>query len=256
MRIQLFNSLLLYVGTTSVVATNNIATIIEDATIPTFSLPELRRISELEERSEDFRQALSSNGLLAVKLDDDEDSDFFYPNDRRIALDGLCSCVDHPEFLNMDQTHELTLMGSSTSRTSVATATVGLENPLPLPKGMEETCGETVVDAMEGLRDVVASVSKTFVSALDASVVDNPSNSDKNSQTILRDEYGRSFKSVSEIVDSANHLEHFHVYTNKQAGSSSRISEPATAWDWHTDAGLFLVFVPAWDCIIVQPSPT
>ena len=248
MRIQLFNSLLLYVGTTSVVATNNIATIIEDATIPTFSLPELRRISELEERSEDFRQALSSNGLLAVKLDDDEDSDFFYPNDRRIALDGLCSCVDHPEFLNMDQTHELTLMGSSTSRTSVATATVGLENPLPLPKGMEETCGETVVDAMEGLRDVVASVSKTFVSALDASVVDNPSNSDKNSQTILRDEYGRSFKSVSEIVDSANHLEHFHVYTNKQAGSSSRISEPATAWDWHTDAGLFLVFVPAWDC--------
>lgn len=247
MRIQLLSSLLLFAGGKSVVATD-VTTVGDDVSVPTFSLAELRSISGSEQRSEEFRRALSSNGLLAVNLDDNEEPNFLYSSDRRIALDGLCSCVDHPGFLNMDQTHELTLMGSSTSRTSVATATVGLENPLPLPKGMEATCGETVVDAMEGLRDAVVSVSKAFVSALDASLVDNATDSEKRSQTLLRDEYGRSFKSVSEIVESANHLEHFHVYTNNQAEKSSTISEPAKAWDWHTDAGLFLVFVPAWDC--------
>jgi len=238
--------LLLLVGTTT--ATAAFVNGREEGSIPTFSFAELRGLTESNGRSDDFRQALSTNGLLAIQLDDGEGTDLFgYPNDRRIALDGLCSCVDHPGFLKLDQTHELTLMDSSTARTSVATATVGLDHPLPLPEGIEETCGETVLDAMEGLRDVVASVSRAFVSALDSSLMEY--NSDETpSTTLLRDEFGRSYESVADIVKSANHLEHFHVYTNNEAENSSTFSEATTAWDWHTDAGLFLVFVPAWDC--------
>jgi len=231
--------------------------------IPTFSLSDLRRLSAPSPESgvgsetfgDDFRDALSTNGLLAVRLDDvdDENSDGF-SHDRKIALDGLCSCVDHPEFLKMEQTHELTLMESSTARTSVATATVGLDHPLPLPKGLDSTCGDEVLDAMEGLRDVVASVSRAFVSALDQSVVRHnhghpghhsggPHSADT---TLMRDEFGRTYDSVADIVKSANHLEHFHVYTNEAESDNSSTAD--VAWDWHTDAGLFLVFVPAWDC--------
>jgi len=235
----------------------------KEHSIPTLSLSELSNLSRFKhagdnDRNEDFRNALSTNGLLAINLDvgfeEDEidDNMFTYPNDRRVALDGLCSCIDHPDFLTLDQTHELTLLGSSTARTSVATATVGLDHPLPLPKGMDETCGRDVVEAMEDLRDVVASVSRAFVSALDRTIVkgsDDQSGHRSSTTTLLRDEFGKSYHTVDEIVKAANHLEHFHVYTNQNEVDATAESESNdVAWDWHTDAGLFLVFVPAWDC--------
>jgi len=240
--------LLLWFGNAAMTAA--FTTVEQDGSIPTFSFGELGSLSESKHRAQDFRQALSTNGLLAIQLNDGEETDFFrYKNDRRTALEGLCSCVDHPEFLNLEQTQELTLMDSSTARTSVATATLGLDQPLPLPEGMEDTCGEEVFDAMEGLREVVSSVSRAFVSALDATLV-NDSFGKSTQKALLRDEFGRSYQSVHEIVQSANHLEHFHVYTNNEAEdiSARNISQSSTAWDWHTDAGLFLVFIPAWDC--------
>lgn len=253
--------LFLLISTATVTATSTFANVEEHA-IPTISLEDLRRLSSSSHPKnsvmEDFRTALSTNGLLAVRLDEDDETQD-YSHDRKTALDGLCSCVDHPDFLQMEQTHALTLMESSTERTSVATATVGLENPLPLPKGMEATCGPEVLESMDALRDVAASVSKAFVSALDQSLSqrdteDTAASSYENhttnyhhrtKTTLLRDEFGKSYESVADIVQAANHLEHFHVYTNRQETTATAT---ATAWDWHTDAGLFLVFVPAWDC--------
>jgi hypothetical protein len=253
----------------------------KEHSIPTFSISDLRRLSLLSNnnnnnnkiaRSDEFREALSTTGLLAVRLDDDDDDDDYgqqdnsnnnmeeyYSRDRRIALDGLCSCIDHPEFLKLDQTHELILSESTTKRTSVATATVGLDHPLPLPNGLEETCGVEIVHAMEGLRDVVATVSKVFISALDTNILGGGEKT-----TLLRDEQrGKSYRSITDIVSAANHLEHFHVYTNNKEEEDGKAKGETThndddnnnnnnnnnvAWDWHTDAGLFLVFVPAWDC--------
>eukprot|EP00536_Pseudo-nitzschia_multiseries_P007988 jgi/Psemu1/66314/estExt_Genemark1.C_1940036 len=308
--------------------------------IPTFSFSDLRTIANSNtnagrynrhdnnnnnnnNRLEEFRRILSSTGLLAVRLDDDDQDgtattadhaannqeyehqqqhqhqhQYQYALDRRVAMDGLCSCIDHPEFLDLEQTHQLTLADSTTNtntntntntlrRTSIATATVGLDHPLSLPKGLEDTCGHHVVEAMEGLRDVVSSVSRVFVSALDSALVVVSDAHDAHDAydayappppppPLLRDRNGKSYKSMSEIIRSANHLEHFHVYTNtngeqkkkkkktqnpppssSSSSSSSSLSETdadteteteTVAWDWHTDAGLFLVFVPAWDC--------
>lgn len=254
---------------------------IKEQAIATFSISDLQRLSLTNSnpnendddqnsryRGEEFRAALSTTGLIAVRLDDDDDDDNdhqnlqgYYSRDRRIALDGLCSCVDHPEFLKLDQTHDLIFPRSTTQRTSVATATVGLNHPLPLPDGLDETCGVDVVHAMEGLRDVVASVSNAFITALDTNIVQSrarvkPSSS---STVLLRDKQrGKSYNSISDIVSAANHLEHFHVYTNnydsthtneeKEAKMNNNNNNNNIAWDWHTDAGLFLVFVPAWDC--------
>jgi len=264
----------------------------KEHSVPTFSISDLRRLSysksrlsnsdndiSSHSRSDEFREVLSTTGLLAVRLDDNDengrhddddnnnsasDLEWYYSRDRRMALDGLCTCIDHPEFLELEQTHELTLPSNSgsrtqTQRTSVATATVGLDHPLPLPKGLDETCGSEVVHAMEGLRDVIATVSKVFISALDETILTSSMSSTSTSTTLLRDEQrGKSYKSITDIVSAANHLEHFHVYTNKKKeneeeevgehGEKVQKDNNDVAWDWHTDAGLFLVFVPAWDC--------
>jgi len=281
--VTLFLGLLLATAvTTTAAAAAAAAPVPEDYrrehSIPTFSFSELQELSAFSgdntntnhDRADDFRQALSTNGLLAVLLDEDDTDEYSsseYANDRKIALDGMCSCIDHPEFLKLDQTHELTHMmdSSSSARTSVATATVGLDHPLPLPDGMEATCGKEVLQSMEALRDTVALVSRSFVAALDQSLGNN-NNVQKSSsgsyhgsasqKPLLRDEFGTSYDSVADIVKAANHLEHFHVYTNNNDinsnsnsnSDSTKTSSTDVAWDWHTDAGLFLVFVPAWDC--------
>jgi len=287
--VALVLDLLLVIMTATATATGTSANIKEHS-IPTFTLSDLRSIAiptlagiisnddDRKDRGQDLRETLSTTGLLAVHLEDKharylnhrgatgrpafqlEDPNALYSHNRGVALDGLCSCIDHPGFLKLDQTHELTMTGSSTSRTSVATATVGLDHPLPLPKGLEDTCGTDVLDAMEGLRDVVASVSKAFVSALDEvfiksdPVTGRPYSDEFNPRpptTLLRDESGKSYESITDIVKVANHLEHFHVYTHQEGeseNSSSDFARNDVAWDWHTDAGLFLVFVPAWVC--------
>mmetsp|Transcript_27532 Transcript_27532/g.64596 ORF Transcript_27532/g.64596 Transcript_27532/m.64596 type:complete len:772 (-) Transcript_27532:186-2501(-) len=252
---------------TPIVSATAISDNTKEESIPTFSLSDLRRLSGADvapddgsnHRGDSFREALSTNGLMAIRLDDGG-----YSRDRNVALDGLCSCVDHPDFLKLDRTHELTLRGSSTTRTSVATATAGLDHPLPLPEGLEATCGNEVSDAMEGLRDTLATVSEAFASAVDrvvlggASTNANPNSGQQHAAALhgshraatdtpklLRDEFGKSYDSITGIVRAANHLEHFHVYTRNPSGEDSGND---VAWDWHTDAGLFLVFVPAWNC--------
>ena len=104
---------------------------------------------------------------------------------------------------------------------------------------------------------------------------------------LLRDSYNRIYPTVSSIQASAVHLEHFHVYqkatttTTTSATPTRKTTRTTTtdtvhdldwknnhnnkeepqqpkkehvshnkekALDWHTDAGLFLSFVPAWNC--------
>lgn len=226
----------------------------DDNPIPIFSIPELQ--SRL--RRQELKETLSSTGLLAVRLsggDDDDDATQNYANNRQTALQGLCECHDHPEFLFMEQTRSIVLQDDATRRTSVGTATVGMNHPLPLPKDLEDICGSDTVVAMEGLRDAVADVSKAFVTAL-GDLIEEYSHS---KVPLLQDKHGgKSYQTLSNIVESANHLEHFHVYSkesqrNEENNVDSLETAPA-AWDWHTDAGLFLVFVPALNCLDGYPQ--
>eukprot|EP00980_Cylindrotheca_fusiformis_P019611 scaffold6805_cov124-Cylindrotheca_fusiformis.AAC.2 len=89
---------------------------------------------------------------------------------------------------------------------------------------------------MDALRGEVAEASRVFLEALDGLVGD--------SRPILGNSYGGSYQSVSSVVQAASNLEHFHVYTKKESASNS--IQPALRV--HTDAGLFLAFVPAMDC--------
>lgn len=190
--------------------------------VPLFTLRELEK-NTARNRLEDV---LTSTGLLALPLSSGKD--------RTAALSGLCRCAEAPQFQELRGADGVTLGDGQTVRQSLATATVG-NSPLPLEEDLSKACGSDTALAMEALRDQVAEASQSFLKALDQ-LVGNPS------QPILQNSYGGRYHSVSSIVHAASNLEHFHLYSKKQSGTNQ------LALQVHTDAGLFLAFVPAWNC--------
>jgi hypothetical protein len=111
---------------------------------------------------------------------------------------------------------------------------------------LQEQCGSDAAHAMDELRDSVAQASQAFVQALDHAVVGAANN---DSSSLMRDIHaGKSYPTVSSLISKANHLEHFHVYSKTANDDSTHDDETAASLDWHTDAGLFLAFVPAMIC--------
>lgn len=188
-------------------------------------------------RSDEFATVLSTTGLLAVKMDTEEPEG---PLTQDAALHALCRC---DQLLTVDGTDTATLDDEKTVRTTLATATVGT-TPLPLPASLATHCGQDTATSLEALRDQVAAASDAFVVALDRLL---------GASQLLKNAYGGTYSSVSQIRQGANHLEHFHVYSKEQQDHQQR-EEHERVLDWHTDAGLFLAFVPARDCHSDQPD--
>ena len=197
--------------------------------VPSFTLQELLS----NQRSDEFATILRSTGLFTI-----ETSSF---NDvfRHTALDGLCRCEN--KLAMVDNSDTALLDDGTTVRTTVASATVG-NTPRPLPANLVEHCGLDTMNSMEQVRDEVAVAAGAFVQALDHLIIGNTGRNN-NDLSLLRDSKGRSYDRMASIVNAANHLEHFHVYSKKTAATTDQ-----SALDWHTDAGLFLAFVPALDC--------
>ncbi|KAL3927954.1 MAG: hypothetical protein SGBAC_012865 [Bacillariaceae sp.] len=174
----------------------------------------------------------------------------------------------------------IVLQDGHTQRTTIATATIG-QDPLPLTDDLAALCGSETVNAMETVRDEVAIVSKAVVQTMDrlllggdgggsssSSSNNNNNNNNNNVMTydkkdeapLLETKYGSVYRTMASIVHSANHLEHFHHYnsndSNKQTTTATTTATTAHDDDdddrktveWHTDAGLFLTFLPAHDC--------
>eukprot|EP00956_Cyclotella_meneghiniana_P017032 scaffold27465_cov59-Cyclotella_meneghiniana.AAC.6 len=197
---------------------------------------------------------------------------------RKEALSALCTCPIFEKasssniddlFDKLSEAHpkdiqQIDLPDGSIRRT-LATATVGFEgyddgsessHPLQLPAWFEEQCGQPAYDSVENLRDAISKVVSLFVGKLD--------NEKQRDQ------------SYRQVLQSANHLEHFHVYykdglpsndvtatfkyEDGKMGDSSQIVPEAqineqggskatkTTLDYHTDAGFFLAFAPSMDC--------
>jgi hypothetical protein len=246
--------------------------------VATFSLDDLLT----GRRSDELSIVLRTTGLLAVVPEDYysaavggdvlQDNDYFTATTATAALQGLCRCAsDNAQgFLSMDGTDTMTLDSSGlTTRTTLATATVGT-TPLPLPDSLASHCGLDTAAALDTLRDQVAVVSQAFIQAFDRLLLLGESVADLNQQQqqqpllrlplLLRNVDGGSYSTMAAIRDAANHLEHFHVY-NKQAAAANGADYDekdknknknnntySNTLDWHTDAGLFLAFVPAINC--------
>lgn len=201
----------------------------------------------------------NSHGVLRITVNDD------LKTVRKRALSHLCGCPTMNDnvdelLLQYNDLQQITLPDGTVRRT-LASATVGFDSNdivddkevnsimetasvFELPSWIKDKCGEDAYDSLEELRDIVASVTDAFVTKLD-----REQNKNKN--------YGQM--SYRSILKDANHLEHFHVYTKAGRGGEKEDSKPNAAsttdkssttatFDYHTDAGFFLSFVPAMDC--------
>ena len=206
-----------------------------------------------------------SHGILRISLDLNSDNadDGGFTNIRKRALRSLCDCptfTSSSNFMDALQSHPKDLqqihLPDGTIRRTLASATVGFDNDekeegevvasvLELPSWVQDTCGQDAYESFEDLRDAVADVVGVFMVRLDG---EKSGGGVKNNQGRTEEE------SYRQILSSANHLEHFHVYTKKSAGTPSSQQgggdweKETSTLDYHTDAGFFLSFVPAMNC--------
>jgi hypothetical protein len=210
--------------------------------VTTFSVLELT----LGTRAYDLAEALRTTGLIAVVAGDST----VFESTRKTALSGLCRCAKSDvtsEFQSVNGADSAFLLDGLTTRTTFATATVG-DTPLSLPhEQLQIACGPKTVAAMESLRDVVATASRAFVSALDRIRHDSTADSSTLGH-VLESIQGTKYHSVSSVIKAASHLEHFHVYS--RGNDSDKLDQDTTqeVLHVHTDAGLFLSFVPGIAC--------
>ena len=202
--------------------------------VPVFTVQDLRE----GKRKNELEHILTTTGLLSV-VGSDKDMAAF-KKARQDAFSGLCTCMKRASdsFASV-QGFDSALLSDETTRVTLATATIG-ETPLPLDiEQLEEAgCTPQTVQSLDALRDYVAWASKWFVASLDEVLKTN----DIVEEHILQTDTGKNYMSVSTIVKASNNLEHFHVYT-KPSDSMETFD-----LDFHTDAGLFLTFVPGMEC--------
>lgn len=203
--------------------------LLNDHIVPSFTLDDLTR------RSDDLESALTSTGLIAVQL---PDVDHFTAMRTR-ALGGLCSC-QNPD-MDIEGVQSILLQDGLTTRTTLATATMG-RTPLPLSVEYSQICSRETLQAMEDLRDYVAVASQAFVQAMDQKLLGGLS------QPLLTNSHGGSYPTISSIVQASTNLEHFHVYEKEASVQQEQEDETVPTMGLHTDAGLFLAFVPGRSC--------
>jgi hypothetical protein len=216
-----------------------------------------------------FYSSLNKNGLIAIQMDGyggiDQSSEappMKYEDARATALNGLCTCAydaDHgTDSYGGNNDHIFrTVVGqrsdkSSISRTTFAAATLpkNIRRRLPVTK-LTQACGVNVVNAMKTLREHVSEATSLFTGAIDQMLVISAKNQE---QQLLFTNQGDSFGSLASIIESSSHLEHFHLYEkhdkseSTMAGINSKVNDDNLILDLHTDAGLFLAFVPGYNC--------
>lgn len=184
---------------------------------------------------------------------------------RRAAFAAVDMCMkkSHPlKYLDENSEPSLTVetLADGTKRQSIGTQIKPGNIHGEISPALLKACPE-LDEALEDLRVIVDKVSSHLMFALDdallpqeAGKVDAPLFYDRAFDTSGGYEYmctasteypfrnypGMFWKGFAESAQGATQLEHFHSYT-----------PPATvpaknALDFHTDAGLFLLFVPAW----------
>ena len=193
-------------------------------------------------RSSDLKSVLTTTGLLQVSPD--------RASSGGEALQSLCRCSN--VLSSVPGTDRVVLADDATIRTTLGTATIGSQ-PVPISSDFARVCGSDAAQALEAMRDYVAEAANAFQVAWDLLLSESTSTASVVSPSIMRTTSGRNYQSIQEISLAANHLEHFHVYSKNDLNNLSEQDhtveqERRLALDWHTDAGLFLAFVPAHDC--------
>ena len=201
-----------------------------------FAVP-LFRSDEIadESRIDQLRENLGQSGLVSWSgsLSDREE----FEKIRQAAFSGLCRCMTaSSDMFNEVRGSDEALLTDGTTRRTIASATVGnIPHALDQEALEQAGCTSETIQAMDALRDQVAWLSQRFVSALDRIL---------GRHVLLETEQGRVFTSVSSVVKASQNLEHFHLYDRPHG----RANIEDSVLEVHTDAGMFLAFVPGMEC--------
>ena len=219
-------------------------------------------VSDLRDGTKDkeLEHILTSTGILSIRVPIDHEDPKNTDPDKNL-LSAVCNCA--PSFTHIQGGDVNLLHDHRTTRHTIATATMGLHAPVPLPQAdIVQYCGEDAIHDWELARDYVShAVSYAFLPAMDRLFQTSFSSlsggitttTGKSDPTLLMKRNGDVYHSITSIVQDAIHLEHFHVYDKKtmvdpeQDVDSTRMGQEHSL-EWHTDAGLFLAFLPAMNC--------
>jgi hypothetical protein len=232
----------------------------EQYRVPTFDLLELRHLSASDDHQESLRYVLRDTGLLSISVTNSP-SAAAIRTIRQVARATICSCLRSDDNSAHARTVSGGILADGTRRTTLATATIG-SSPIPLLWKEQEgikgsggggSCSDEAASSLEALRDVVFGISQEFIAALDGLLDDD--NHHQN-RTLLKTARGRSYRTMQDIIRASHNLEHFHLYEKEQTddcendvnGDNDDGRRSETVLPIHTDAGLFLVFVPGMDC--------
>lgn len=219
-------------------------------------------ISDLQEgtRDDELKKILSSTGLFSIRIP----ISLSNPKSSHDLLSSICHCAS--SFPNIQGGDVNLLTDGRTTRHTLATATMGFERPVSLPRyDLDIHCGSDASNNLEVLRDYVSiAVSNAFLPALDRLLMKGGGNDKgpdddrhyqrlRSTKPLLVKQNGDEYHTITSIVEDAVHLEHFHVYTKQDTSMSKtphhkNLQEDPYTLQWHTDAGLFLAYVPATNC--------
>lgn len=184
---------------------------------------------------------------------------------RRSAFSAVDTCLkkSHPlKYLDENSEPSLTVetLTDGTKRQSIGTQVKPGNIHAEISPALIKACPE-LDEALEDLRVIVDKVSSQLMFALDDALLPQEAGkigaplfydrafdtsggydylSTASTEHPFRKYPGTFWKGFAESTQGATQLEHFHSYTPPSTVSAKN------ALDFHTDAGLFLLFVPAW----------
>ena len=214
--------------------------------------------SQSTNKADFFVNSLTADGILAIKNVPG------LADARRNAFAAVQACLaKSPKGRFLDDNNEPSLtvetLADGTKRQSIGTQVKPGNEHAEISSALLRACPE-LEEPVETLRETIDKVSSQLMFALDdallpqTTTVGAPLFHDRafyssggydymrtaSVDQPFRKYAGTFWKGFSEATQGATQLEHFHSYT-----PSSSVSTDKTL-NYHTDAGLFLLFVPAW----------
>jgi len=171
-----------------------------------------------------FRSTLEADGMVAI-------SDVpGLAEARDAALVAMARCVI------MDETTTVAPVNLELKDGTKRASWAGYVQPGFVHEEMDNTNACPGLDAaMESLRSVVDVGSKYYAQLLDQAV-----RVQQFDQGLMQKTEGGSYNTFQELLNEAQHLDHFHVYERETTGQ-----EDVQTLDLHTDHGLFIAIVPS-----------
>ena len=240
---------------------------VEESSLRAVSFADLKSAFNSESTLSELRQALSTDGILAITNIPQLQSV------RRAALSTAGDCLSHLTSAQREKTSTTVdpnpifakrVLPDGTMRSSIGTQVLGSTGGgrERLPLQLVKECPELEAP-VESLRDLVDRVAAVLAPALDDAFLPL-----QGGQVLLRSgeqkktaffhdaayetatsaaTAGRTWTSFSDVMRGGDQLEHFHSYATKTAADSDseRGGNNVATLDFHTDAGLFILFAPA-----------